>query len=64
MVYDSGCATSVAENDEMNTASPIPKPEMVSIPKRDLDALLAELEALRKLQQEMTNGNFAAMGCR
>lgn len=36
----------------MNTESPLPKPEMVSIPKQDLDALLAELEALRKLQQD------------
>lgn len=32
----------------MNTESPIPKPETISIPKQDLDALLAELEALRK----------------
>lgn len=36
----------------MNTESPLPKPEMVSIPKQDLDALLAELEYLRKLQAE------------
>lgn len=36
----------------MNTETQIPKPEMVSIPKQDLDALLAELECLRKLQQE------------
>jgi hypothetical protein len=36
----------------MNTESPLPKPEMVSIPKQDLDALLAELEYLRKQQQE------------
>lgn len=36
----------------MNTETQIPMPEVVSIPKQDLDALLAELEALRKLQQE------------
>lgn len=36
----------------MNTETQIPMPEMVSIPKQDLDALLAELEALRKLQAE------------
>ena len=36
----------------MNTESQIPKPEMISIPKQDLDALLAELEALRRLQQD------------
>jgi hypothetical protein len=36
----------------MNTETQIPKPEMVSIPKQDFDALLAELEYLRKLQAE------------
>lgn len=34
----------------MNTETQIPMPEMVSIPKQDLEALLAELEHYRKRQ--------------
>lgn len=39
-------------SETMNTETQIPMPEMVSMPKQDLDALLEELEALRKQQQE------------
>lgn len=36
----------------MNTETQIPTPEMVQIPRQDLDALLAELEHYRKQQQD------------
>lgn len=38
--------------ETMNTETQIPMPEMVQIPRNDLEALLAELEHYRKQQQD------------
>jgi hypothetical protein len=39
-------------SEAMNAETQIPTPEMVQIPRQDLEALLAELEHYRKQQQD------------